>query len=92
MAHDTELRAPEESTGVADDQVDPLYDHPFPPAPSATQVDVDVHDTEVRRLDPEDPPLAPASAGIVSVQAVIRPAIRRSPASVREVLARAARR
>ncbi|HVA03958.1 MAG TPA: hypothetical protein VMU64_09420 [Acidimicrobiales bacterium] len=91
MAHETELRAPEESTGVADDQAEPLYDQPFPPAPRAMQVDVDVQETEVRRLDPEDPPLALASAGVVSAQAVIRPAIRRSPASVREVLARAPR-
>jgi hypothetical protein len=53
------------------------------------QVGVEVQEIEVSTLDPEDPPLALASAGIVKVHVVIRPAIRRSPASVRWVRARA---
>jgi hypothetical protein len=55
------------------------------------QVDIEVQETEVSRLDPEKPPLALALGGAVSVQAVMRPAIRRTPASVREVRARAPR-
>jgi len=50
-----------------------------------------VQDTEVSRLDPENSPLALALAGVVNVQAVIRPAIRRTPVSVRGVRARAPR-
>ena len=53
------------------------------------QVDAEVHETEVSRLDPENPSLALAAAGVVNVQAVIRPAIRRSAAGVRRVRARA---
>jgi len=76
---------------MADDQAEPLYDHPCPPAPRAMQVDIDVQETEVSTLDPEKPPLTLACAGVVNVQAVIRPAMRRTPASVRGVRARAPR-
>jgi hypothetical protein len=55
------------------------------------QVDIEVQETEVSRLDPGIPPLALALAGVVNVQAVIKPAIRRTPASVRGVRARAPR-
>ena len=74
---------------MADDQAEPLYDHPCPPAPRAMQVDIEVQDTEVSRLDPENSPVALALAGVVTVQAAMRPAIRRTPASVRGVRARA---
>jgi hypothetical protein len=53
------------------------------------QVDIEVQDTEVSRLDPENSPVALALAGVVTVQAAMRPAIRRTPASVRGVRARA---
>lgn len=53
------------------------------------QVDAEVQETEVSRLDPENPPLALAAAGEVNVHAVIRPAIRRTAAGVRRVRARA---
>jgi len=55
------------------------------------QVDIEVQETEVGRLDPETASLALAFAGVVNVQAVIRPAMRRTPASVRGVRARAPR-
>jgi hypothetical protein len=55
------------------------------------QVDIDVQETEVSRLEPEKPPVALAGAGVVSAQAVMRPAIRSTPARVREVRARAPR-
>jgi hypothetical protein len=89
LAHETELKIPEESTGVADDHVEPLYDHPCPPGPKATQVDADVHETEVTRLDCGELPLALAFAGVVNVHAVTRPAIKSIPVSIRKVRARA---
>jgi hypothetical protein len=55
------------------------------------QVGVAEQETEVRRLDPEKPPLALAFGGVAIVQIVIRPAIRRIPATVRGVRARAPR-
>jgi len=43
---------------LADDQAEPLYDHPCPPALRAMQVDIEVQETDVSRLDWEVPPLA----------------------------------
>ena len=54
VAQETELVRPDESMGMGGDQVELLYDHPCPPPPSAMQADVDVHETEVRWLDPGD--------------------------------------
>lgn len=48
-------------------------------------MDIELQETEVSRLDPEKPPLALALAGVVNVQAVTKPAIRRTPARVRGV-------
>jgi hypothetical protein len=76
---------------VGDDQAVPPYDHPWPLAPRTTQVDVEVQETEVSRLDGEEPAVALAGAGVVNVHAAIRLAIRRSPARGRRVRARARR-
>jgi len=56
------------------------------------QVDIDVQDTEVNRLDPENPPLAFAFAGMVNVQVVTRPVTTSTTARVRRARARAPRR
>jgi hypothetical protein len=58
LAHEIELRVPDESTGSADDQDELLYDHPCPPALRAMQVDIEVQETEVSKLDSGRPPLA----------------------------------
>ena len=54
-------------------------------------MDFEVQETEVSRLDLETAPLALALVGVVNVQAVMRPAIRKAPASVRGASARAPR-